>query len=653
MKKYNAVNSKWLLFGLVIPILLFFLSFNAVYAYFTATAAGKQVSTQTAIVKIGFKPDDNDSYTNHEIIRSATTNSAENLIPGDILKANATVINNGNVSVYCIINFKLGVTKQSSTKEEVIVNDFYTFTSAGGQLTNPLELKSTYAESACLINSNGEVSLNVQTEFDGAIYGNEYINADVKYTFTAYAIQTTGLTASSAIEEIVTDLLQGGNRIITISGNSVQNGTPTPDAPVEIESVGEKTKNLFNKATVEVGKNLDANTGTLYNSATRGVSDYIEVDSSKTYTVYRPYQGSATRYINCYDSNKGYLGQDAVTLVSGNGFGGYCVYQFTSDVAYIRANFWYTEDNSINEKDGLIIYEGSEELSYEPYGYKVPVKTTGKNLVDVSSDKNTYGYLNVDGSVISHSSIKYTDYIAIPDNTTNIVFSNMGSNGMSAPATCFYDKDKIFISGEAFGGLDTKTFKIPNNARYFRTCFRTSYTEYMAEFGIDATDYEIYQETITNIYLDEPLRKVGDYADYIDLQTGKVVRNVGKLTNIANLNWMAISNYYQAMLNFTLNAENRTSSLCNYLIYGNANIANSFWFDGSGTGMRVAGSGFSDVDTLKQWLSSVEIYVLYPLETPTEETISIPSTLQNPRYSVEFLTEVQPEANIKFTIIQN
>ena len=29
-----------------------------------------------------------------------------------------------------------------------------------------------------------------------------------------------------------------------IYGNSIQNGTPTPEAPIEIESVGDKTKNL-------------------------------------------------------------------------------------------------------------------------------------------------------------------------------------------------------------------------------------------------------------------------------------------------------------------------------------------------------------------------------------------------------------------------
>ena len=36
-----------------------------------------------------------------------------------------------------------------------------------------------------------------------------------------------------------------------IYGNSVQNGTPTPEAPIEVESVGDKTSNLFNQFTTK------------------------------------------------------------------------------------------------------------------------------------------------------------------------------------------------------------------------------------------------------------------------------------------------------------------------------------------------------------------------------------------------------------------
>ena len=61
------------------------------------------------------------------------------------------------------------------------------------------------------------------------------------------------------------------------------------------------------------------------------------------------------------------------------------------------------------------------------------------------------------------------------------------------------------------------------------------------ELGDAATDYEHYgyripvtvsagdTEESYNIYLDEPLRKVGDYADYLDFKNGKVVRKIRKI----------------------------------------------------------------------------------------------------------------------------
>ena len=36
-----------------------------------------------------------------------------------------------------------------------------------------------------------------------------------------------------------------------IYGNSVQDGTPTPDNPIEIQSVGDKTNNLFDEENYE------------------------------------------------------------------------------------------------------------------------------------------------------------------------------------------------------------------------------------------------------------------------------------------------------------------------------------------------------------------------------------------------------------------
>ena len=56
-----------------------------------------------------------------------------------------------------------------------------------------------------------------------------------------------------------------------IEGNSVQNGVPIPETPIEVESVGERTKNLLNvpsnleftRITNQIKLNLEPGTYTL------------------------------------------------------------------------------------------------------------------------------------------------------------------------------------------------------------------------------------------------------------------------------------------------------------------------------------------------------------------------------------------------------
>lgn len=56
----------------------------------------------------------------------------------------------------------------------------------------------------------------------------------------------------------------------------------------------------------------------------------------------------------------------------------------------------------------------------------------------------------------------------------------------------------------------------------------------------DTTEYEPYVGETTHIYLNEPLRKVGDYTDYIDFKNQRVVRNVFKIV-------LSITNIYKKL----------------------------------------------------------------------------------------------------------
>lgn len=63
------------------------------------------------------------------------------------------------------------------------------------------------------------------------------------------------------------------------------------------------------------------------------------------------------------------------------------------------------------------------------------------------------------------------------------------------------------------------------------------------ELGNTQTNYEPYEEPIkTNIYLDEPLRKVGNYTDYIDFQNKLLYRVIKKGQINADTNFSQFSN---------------------------------------------------------------------------------------------------------------
>lgn len=70
---------------------------------------------------------------------------------------------------------------------------------------------------------------------------------------------------------------------------------------------------------------------------------------------------------------------------------------------------------------------------------------------------------------------------------------------------------------------------IPTNAKYFKASYR-QYNDgvLQIEYGQTATDYQSYTSQSFNYTLSNPLYRLSDSVyDYIDLNKGKIVRNVG------------------------------------------------------------------------------------------------------------------------------
>ena len=164
------------------------------------------------------------------------------------------------------------------------------------------------------------------------------------------------------------------------------------------------------------------------------------------------------------------------------------------------------------------------------------------------------------------------------------------------------------------------------------------------EHGTTATEYEPYVEPkTTNIYLDEPLRKVGEYADYIDFNNKKVVRNVGKFVFNGKEAWVKQNNgaYILNQLQYR-----PLSAMCDKFIFEESTKS---WTENGKFGWNTGGIIWFMTDDFSS-VSKNNITVYYQLQNPTEKSITLPSiqTLDGVS-TLSINTGVQP-SNVKLTI---
>ena len=178
------------------------------------------------------------------------------------------------------------------------------------------------------------------------------------------------------------------------------------------------------------------------------------------------------------------------------------------------------------------------------------------------------------------------------------------------------------------------------------------------EEGTSATTYEPYKDKLTNIYLTEPLRKVGDYADYIDYNNKKIVRNVKEIVYTGKESWLADNGDASYAFDSTEPYIKKSKGLLfsNIAFYTETKDDSKFSFKSSGAGyieFNAFGKGYTST-TWKQYLankynSGSPVKVQYDIATPIEQTIDLPSIeLLDGYNTLSINTEVSP-SNVKLT----
>ena len=400
--------------------------------------------------------------------------------------------------------------------------------------SNSLNYTVTYSDGSTIkegdtLNVGAKKTLKIAVEFDSSATSLPVSDVNLTFGVTLIYEQTTGSSSTG------TSGITSNNVIAGIYGNSIQNGTPTPTSPVEIESVGEKSTNLipFN-----------------YTSKTiKGVTITVNSDGSLTYN------GTAT--------------------------GGIQYELFNGKMPLVEGKKYYFSDCAVelNGTSGNYMSKGYTAKSGDYI-----------SLIWVYSISGTTFNNEIKRPMLSNSTITDSDY-EHPGYKIPITVSN---------------------------GTTTNT---------------------------------------TNIYLKEPLRKIGDTADYLDLVNKKVVRNVKELILNGTENWTkytTVNNHYQLIVGDNYFSRDTNSILSNYYIKATSGSYNSSlnYAVISADANRIRFKD-KDISTIEDWKNKLVGYadnnkplkVIYQLANETEENIevpSIPNLTGNITYSID--TTIKPSS---------
>ena len=326
-------------------------------------------------------------------------------------------------------------------------------------------------------------------------------------------------TATDTITTLPADLYaDGNNATVGLVGNMSQTGTPTPATPIQPQECGERTGNLWNitpeqggfsSTTGEPTESTDSN----YTRRIRSAS-FIALNSGM-YTISANYDVG----VYVYDTNGSYQSSESYTTWNTTPF----TFQIGANrkIKLIFRNIGSNTQLLINDFDNeVMLNEGSTPLPYEPYGYKIPIlsadTTTNVYLGEVQTTRKirklvltgeedwnnnfglslfcVQGLLN-DAPFVAEISAYSTHFIYNPVQSGLDSALSSGEFALQKTATPIYN---VFLKNTAF--TSTNGFKAWLAAQYAN--------------GTPVTVWYVLAEP-TTVIVNEPLRKIGEYADTV------------------------------------------------------------------------------------------------------------------------------------------
>lgn len=450
---------------------------------------------------------------------------------------------------------------------------------------------------------------------------------------------------------------------LKIEGNSIQEGIPTPESPVEIQSVGERTKNLLPYPYLNTTKTTNgitytdngdggitvSGTSTGYPMFELAKSANLKLEVGKIYS-FKLFGTYSNLTLNvAYKDDTGTRKYASAEIEWKEGY---------SDlIIYLQVNPNFTASGTVYP---YFVEYALKDTEYEPYGYKIPIKIQADNLFDYSILEQYYIVDDINNIIVKQNntlgwaSMKYlqlkplTTYTLTIGNTTKLDLRTPDYNIKlyqgTGTTTTFITDDTGKVCFKFFSPDDV----YPHNIGFIQL-----------EQG-SSTTYPITHD----IYLKEPLRKIGDYVDYIDYKNKKVVHNIKAFElkgteayGLGSTNDVSQKRIYITIIGAKNVEYNVLSTLCTHYKasipvetyqcvtgcsgYDNQNVCAIFDEN------HQTVEGFNAF-TKEQYDNGTPVIIYSLLETPTEETIEIPKILlEKGLNNITIATSV--EANIQAT----
>lgn len=349
----------------------------------------------------------------------------------------------------------------------------------------------------------------------------DYMADSKKYDGSQWEHSLRKLT--TATEAVENPLYSDGTAITayTLKGNEEHTGTPTPSNPVEVNGVGERTENLFD-GQLQQGYYAYA-TGDYTLGDPYVCTHLIPCTENTTYTFRCINTGGGSKNYGYvfFDSAQNRIDSDYINVFTE---GDVVTHTATTpqNTAFLAINIAYgrRQASVIRPSDitDFMLNTGSTAKPYEPYGFKIPISsantTTPVYLGEVETTRKIYKWVltgNEEGWFYSNGFV-YNQSIT-PDYLRSAAQTVVCSHFKAIP--------NVTAGGNVGEGECALCSIVGIQRLYFRD---SNYTTSVSDFktylqqqysaGMPVTVWYVLATPTTGI-VNEPIRKIGDYADTV------------------------------------------------------------------------------------------------------------------------------------------